>query len=426
VATAARSGPFAGVTVLEIGQYVSVPVAGMQLANCGARVIKVEPPEGDPYRRHSQIAPGESRSYLTKNRGKESVALRIGADGSAEILGRLIAASDVLLTNMSRGALRRHGLDYESVRAANPAMIYGTISALGNTGPEAGSPGMDVTAQARSGLLLALGAEADGLPLHSEVQAADYTASALLVAGVAAALYARERTGAGQQVEVSLLGGALYLQGNALQHIPALDDWRERFITEALPRARNEGRGPAGIARLRGELRPDMNRSAYRIVRTADGAVAIAAGGGGGRGRLLHALGLDELAGTDVTADVSAEVNAAFAAQPTAHWLARLREADVAVAEVRHVEELLFDEQAMAQRLIVDVQHDAVGAYRCFGVPFLLSGTPLTADAPSPGFARHTRSVLGEIGFTEAEVQDLARAGVVVLGEDAEVPKATD
>lgn len=411
------AGPFAGLTVVEIGQFVVVPVASMQLAHGGARVIKVEPPEGDNYRRAVPVIEDESRHYVTKNRGKESISLRIGAEGIDEVLRRLFARADVVLTNMSPDALARHELDYESVRRANRRVIYGAVSAFGHLGAEARLPGMDVAAQARSGLLLAMAAERDGLPVHSEVQGADYATSLLLLAGISTALFARERTGEGQKVEVSLLGGGLALQVNALNHLYDHDQWRQGFVEEVLPRLLEEGRSPTEINDRREELRPDKGiaRSSYRVIRTSDNYVAVGAGSPRARQQFFEIAGVEYDGDESAAADLSKKVDAAFAARPTAHWLTELRAAGIPVAEVRHVEEMMFDDHLLAEGLMVDVDHELVGRYRTFGAPIRLSGTPFRADGPSPRFARHTEPVLAELGYSGQEIGDLVARGAVVV-----------
>jgi crotonobetainyl-CoA:carnitine CoA-transferase CaiB-like acyl-CoA transferase len=389
----------------------------MQLAHGGARVIKVEPPEGDNYRRAAPLIEDESRHFLAKNRGKESISLRIGGPGVDEVLRRLIAKADIVLTNMSPAALVRHGLDYDAICQINPRVIYGAVSAFGHVGPEAHLPGMDVVAQARSGLLFALGAEADGLPLHSEVQAADYATSMLLLAGLATALYTRERTGVGQKVEVSLLAGGMALQGNALHHFAGHDQWREEFVSRALPEMRRAGATPTEIGRRREEMRPDkgIHRNAYRVVRTADSYVAVGAGSRQARERFFEIAGVDDVDDPARADEVTARLDAAIAAHPTDHWVAQLQAAGVPVAEVRHVEELLFDEHVSAEGLIVEVEHELVGRYRAFGAPIRLSATPFDAGGPSPRFARQTRAVLQELGYTDDEIGELATAGVIVV-----------
>jgi crotonobetainyl-CoA:carnitine CoA-transferase CaiB-like acyl-CoA transferase len=412
-------GPFGDLTVLELGQFVVVPFCATQLAHGGARVIKVEPVHGDAYRLGNLVAPKESRQFLTKNRGKESIALRIGDPETAPILDALIAAADVVLTNMSPAALARHGLDYEAVAAKNPRVVYGIVSAFGHAGPEAPLPGMDVVAQARSGLMQALGAERDGLPVHSEVQVADYSSSLLLLAGVTSALYVRERTGRGQKVEVSLLAGALAVQNNSLHHVYGVDEaWRDPFLHDDLPRLRAAGAAASDIEAVREAARPDkgIHRSTYRVMRTADGAVAVA-GAGQARLRFLEVLGLRAEAATLDPDALTARVDEIIAGEPSAVWLARLRPVDVPVAEVRNVEELIFDEHVAAEGLMVDVEHPVVGRYRTLGALFGLSDTPLQADRPSPSFAADTRAVLADLGWSDEAIDDLAARGLIAVAD---------
>lgn len=413
-------GPFDGITVVEIGQFVVVPVCAQQLAWGGARVIKVEPPEGDNYRRSNQLSGNESRAYLAKNRAKESIALQIGSDGADDVLRRLFAEADVVLVNMSPTATARHGLDYESVRQHNPQIIHGSVAAFGHVGLEAALPGMDGVAQARSGLLFALGAEdSAGVPHHSEVVAADYAAAMLLFGGVATALFARERTGQGQKVEVSLLGGALALQGNALIHLEEHDQWRREFVEEELPRCRSERRSPTEIESRREMFRPDKNerrRATHRVIPTSDGYIAVAAGSQRLKNLLFELTGVDPTKAADL-AGITAGLDAAVGARPTAHWITELQRGGIPVAEVRHVDEMLFDEHAFAEGLIVEGEHPVIGPYRAFGPAVRLSGTPLEASAPSPRFACHTLPVLRELGYDDAQIAVLASDRAVVLDE---------
>lgn len=411
-----NDGPFAGYTVVEFGQFVVVPFCGQLMADGGARVIKVEPLAGDSYRRSGNIAPGESRPFMIKNRGKESIAVDLGHPDGAEVARRLIERADVVLANMSPAALERRGLSYEAVAEVNPSAVYGVVSAFGQHGPEARLPGMDVVVQARSGLLSAFGAEKDGVPRHSEVQAADYTTALLLLSGVTAALLARERTGRGQRVDVSLLGGAMTLQNNVLGHVYGHDEWRRGFVEDVLPRLRREGASVADVEAERSRLRsdPPSHTAHYRVFRTADGFVAIGAGSPPARRRLFELTGVTDEQLAEDPAGLTERLATTLAARPTDHWVEALREHDVPVAEVRHVEELFFDPHVEAEGLVVDLEHESVGRYRAFGSPIALSDTPWRATAASPTFARHTRPILIELGFDEAAVGELARRGAVI------------
>lgn len=417
-----EEGPFTGFTVVELGQFVVVPFCGQLMADGGARVIKVEPPTGDSYRRIGDVGHQESRQFLIKNRGKESIAIDIANPGGAEVVRRLIAIADVVLANMSPAALARRGLSYEAVAAINPAAVYGVVSAFGQRGPEAHLPGMDVVVQARSGLLGALGAEVDGVPRHSEVQAADYATSLLLLSGVTAALLARERTGRGQRVDVSLLGGAMTLQNNVLGHVHGVDDWRRHFVEESLPRLRRAGAPLDAVETERVGLRsdPPSHTSHYRVFRTEDGFVAIGAGSPPARARLFALTGVTEQLLVDDPPALTRQLAETLAARPSAHWVEALRGADVPVAEVRHVEELFFDPHVEAEGLVADFEHETVGRYRGLGAPIRLSDTPWRAVAPSPSFARHTRPILAELGFDPAAVEELVADGAVVAGTETQ------
>ena len=252
-------GPFSDLVVVEIGQFVVGPFCAQFLADGGAKVIKVEALAGDPYRREDTLAPMESRQFTIKNRGKESLPLKLGHPRAAEVLNRLFDIADVVIVNARVETLQRHGISYDDVSKRNPRIIYALAAGFGTVGPDAQYGGMDVVAQARSGVMLALGAEQDGLPYHSEVQVADYATALLLLAGIGAALHRRSVTGRGQEVTVSLLGGALTLQNNVFMHFFDHDSWREEFL-QAGPSERS-GRGM--VARgARRETRIDATGSA--------------------------------------------------------------------------------------------------------------------------------------------------------------------
>jgi crotonobetainyl-CoA:carnitine CoA-transferase CaiB-like acyl-CoA transferase len=413
------SGPFDGLTVVEFGQFVVVPFCTQLMADGGARVIKVEPRTGDTYRNWSdQLAPGESRQFLIKNRGKQSISVDLAHDRSPEVVRMLVEAADVVLVNLSPAAVARRGLDYESLKAINPRIVYGAVTAYGQVGPEAHLPGMDVVVQARSGLLSSLGAERDGVPLHSEVQVADYSSAMLLFGGIASALYVRERTGEGQRVDVSLLGGALAVQNNSLGHVHAQDDWRVDFVENRLPKLRDANAAGAEVEAERRALRPDppSHTAHYRIFRTANGFLALGAGSAGARRRLCETVGLDpELADTDPEA-FGRRLELVLHDRPSDEWALLLLAADVPVAKVRHIDEMLFDAHALEEGLVADYDHPVVGKYRGLGVPIRMSATPLCADRPSPAFAADTVPVLAEVGMDPAAIDSLLADGAVLDG----------
>jgi len=413
------SGPFDGLTVIEFGQFVVAPFCAQMMADAGARVIKVEPLTGDSYRSELQVAPMESRQFLIKNRGKESIALSLSHPDAAPVVRALIEAADVVLVNLSPAATSRRGLDYDSVSQINPRAVYGAVTAYGHTGPEASLPGMDVVVQARSGVMSSLGAEQDGLPHHSEVQLADYSSALIMFGAVSAALFHRERTGEGQRVDVSLLGSALALQNNSLAHIYATDDWRSEFVDTVLPQMRRDGASRTQVEDARSRMRPDRRGHVqhYRVFRTSDGAVAVGAGSPPSRRRLADVAGIEqELFDVD-PAEFGAQLVEVIADRSTDTWVQDLRAADVPVAAVRHIEELIFDPHVAAVGLMADYEHPVVGRYRGFGVPFRMSATPLDGGGRgSPVFASSTDTVLAELGFDASARSALAESGAVVRG----------
>lgn len=417
------TGPFDGVTVVEFGQFVVVPFCSQMMADGGAHVIKVEPPTGDSYRSWpDQLAAGETRQFIIKNRGKRSLALDLSHPRAGEVVRALVETADVVLVNLSPAAVARRGLDYESLAAINPEVIYGAVTAYGQVGPEASLPGMDVVVQARSGLLSSLGAEQDGVPLHSEVQVADYSTAMLLFGGIASALYVRERTGEGQRVDVSLLGGALAIQNNSLGHVHARDQWRVEFVQERLPELRRAGASRLETENERRAMRPDppTHTAHYRIFRTADGLLAVGAGSPGARRRLAVVAGLDAEVAAAEPDRFGQQLESALRGRDSDEWARMLADVDVPVASVRHVEELLFDSHAEEEGLIADFDHPVIGRYRGLGTPIRMSATPLRADRPSPSFAVHTVDILTGTGLTSSAVESLVAEGVVVDGRGAD------
>jgi crotonobetainyl-CoA:carnitine CoA-transferase CaiB-like acyl-CoA transferase len=410
--SSAADRPFEGLTVVEFGQFVVVPFASQFLADGGARVIKVEPPSGDTYRSADPIAPNESRSFITKNRGKESLVLRLGEPAARTVIERLVRTADVVLVNMRRQTVEKRGLTYDDIKALNPRVVYGSVTAFGKRGPEAEYAGMDVVAQARGGLMQALGSERDGIGFHSEVQVADYTAALLLLSGITTALFARERLGVGQEVEVSLLGGALTVQNNVFGEFADHDGWRDVFLDEVLPRARAERWDASRLEQTRSRLRPDpRNTDFYRVFRTADGTLAIGAGSPDLVRLLIKALDVDPDAPRDRQA---AGVEGALAALPSAEAMSLMHSVGIPVSHVLHVEELLRDAHVEAEGLVQDLEHPTAGPYRALGNPIRLSETPFAPTRSSPAFGEHTLQILSELGFSPVEIGSLIDAGAAV------------
>ena len=398
------TGPFNELRVVEIGRFIAAPFCGQLLADGGADVIKVEPPRGDDARHNgTRISATESRQFLNKNRGKRSIACQLSDPRARDVVANLVDTADVVIVNFRPGQAAKLGLDAAAARQRNPRLIYAQNTAFGPRGPLASKGGMDMVLQARTGLAPLT---ADGpVPLVDPV--VDYTASLLMSFGVATALYHRERTGQGQALDVSLLQAALTLQNNTLQHIDAIDGWRETFVQDVRA-AFERGDSFSDILAHKQSLTPAPDLPFYGFFRTADGLIAIAAGGVELRKRVAAILGFDSAPGA--REDAMARLRAA----PTAEWLEHFDREGVPAGPVLLKEQALDDEQAWANDYFVRLDHETVGGMTVVGPPVDLHASPLEADQAAPVLGRHTRAILAEAGLASATIDTLIDDGVFV------------
>src|SRR5579884_1060725 len=213
-AAMSASGPLLGVRVLDISEIIAAPVSTMLLSDMGADVIKIEPPEGEAWRLQTQFMPGESKGFMSLNRGKRDLAVNLKTPEGQEIVHTLVRDADVVVVNYRPDVPARLGIDYQTLAAINPRIIYAWNTAFGRRGPYAHRPGYDIILQAMSGLMAAAGSTTEqGLPATvGGTAVADFSAGLTLAWAICAALYARERTGEGQEIDTSLFGSALMVQ----------------------------------------------------------------------------------------------------------------------------------------------------------------------------------------------------------------------
>ncbi|HEU4368108.1 MAG TPA: CoA transferase [Methylomirabilota bacterium] len=414
------SQPFDGVTVLELGQFVAVPWAGQVLADGGARVIKIEPPEGEPSRHIAPMVPGESRHFVIRNRGKHSLPLDFRHPDAREILDALLARADVVLVNMRPGLAAELGVEYEQQASRHPRLIVGTVTAFGPRGPDAALAGMDMVVQARSGLMVTGGKMKDGLPTTGESPIADYMAAALLAFGVASALYRRVRTGRGGRVDTSLLQSALALQNNLMIRVENVDGPRHAGFRDWLAGARR-----GGVSFVEQVERMPRNRPVamaavyYRTYATKDSALAVACGSPSLRRRFIAAVGHEDPALGGQVADVDAHyatlkrtVEATIASRTTEEWTAVLTAAGVPASRVALPLEILDDAQPAANAMFARQDHPALGSLTVLGSPVNLDGG-FAPGPPTPAFGTETRAILEWAGFAEGAVQRLLAGGAV-------------
>ncbi len=394
------AGPLAGLTVLDLTRVLSGPYCTMLLGDMGARVIKVEQPgRGDDTRAWGPpFVGGESAYFLSVNRNKESVTLDFKQPDGRRLLDRLVARADVLVENFRPGTLARLGLDYHSLETAHPRLVYCSISGFGQDGPRWAQPGYDAVIQAEGGLMSVTG-EADGPAYRVGVAVADLVAGLLAAQGVALALFARERSGRGQQVDISMLDGVLSL----LSYHAAI------YLTTGATSSR-VGNRHATIA-------------PYETFAARDGEVFLAVGNDEQFQRFCRVAGLPDLAADTRFASnpqrvihagvLRARIAPVLAQRRRDEWLQVFAAAGVPCGAVRSVAEALSDPQVAARRMIEAVEHAALGMVKVLGVPIKMSETPGAVRTGPPVLGQHTDAVLAELGIQADAIEDLRRRQVI-------------
>jgi len=387
--------PLDGLRVLEYAQYVAGPFAGMLLADLGADVIKVESPRGDAWRHYEPLATGESRVFYALNRNKRSVVIDLKTGAGRRDSRALMASADGVLHNFPPARAERYGLDRESVRAANPRAAWCMVSALGSDGPEAELTAFDLVAQALSGLLLADARPGDEIPRRAGgIAMADFTAGLLAAISILAGLVGRRAAAPG--VEVSLLGAALAVQ--AQRFVSVDGDHRAACAPLATP---DDLAAHGARTRASEELEPY-----YRAYRGADGFFVLTCLNEAQRRTTLRLLGLEDPFVADPQAAPANDgerrarkrlvrrFEERLAREPAAHWISRLRAGGVPAAQVRTLDQLYEDPQALANGLVQEVAAPAGDAVRLLGGVFKVDGAPAAARRGVPALGEHTDEVL--------------------------------
>lgn len=409
-------GPLAGILVVDCSTILAGPYCTMLLADLGAEVIKVEPPEGDGTRawgppwvaagRLGPDDPGVAAYYLAINRNKRSIRLDLRTSAGAEVLRGLVAHADVLVENFRAGSFERLGFADSVLAALNRRLIHLAISGYGTTGPDAGRPGYDFVIQAIAGLMSITGMadEDGGGPTKVGVAIADVVTGLLGSVAILAALEGRGRIDSpahdrGQRIDLSLFESSLAMLINQAQNA---------FATGHSP-----GR--------RGNAHPNI--VPYETFATADGQIALAVGSERQWARLCACLGVSALA-TDPRFAANGDrvanrgelrpiLAAQLAGAPTSTWLERLEAAEVPCGPIQGVLEALESGQARAREMNVEVEHPLLGALRQVGVPFKLGATPATIRSAPPLLGEHSAEILAELGYEQAAIELLRADGVI-------------
>jgi formyl-CoA transferase/CoA:oxalate CoA-transferase len=400
--------PLDDLLVLDLSRILSGPYCSMYLGDFGARVVKVEHPQGgDDTRGFGPPFMGpddaqESTYFLSVNRNKESVAIDLKTDEGRALVRRLADKADILVENFRPGALDRLGLSYESLRASNPRLIYASISGFGHAGDPTWvrKPGYDVVIQGMGGLQSLTGAS-DGPPFKVGTSIADMVSGMYALIGILAALHARHRTGRGQHVDVSMLDGQIsLLTYHASAHL-------------------NAGARPT----RKGNAHPSI--APYETFAAQDGHFNLAVGNDALWRAFAQAVGepLSTLVDDPRFATNAARVKhrdellavllPLFAERTVDAWLTLCDRAGVPAGPILSVEQALAHPQVHARAMVTEVEHSGVGAVRMTGVPVRLSETPASVRTAPPRLGEHTERVLGELlDLPQAELSRLRSAGV--------------
>lgn len=413
--------PFAGVRVVEFGQFVSAPFCGQLLAEGGAEVIKVEPLTGDPARQLRQIVPGETRIFLSRNRGKRSLPLAIRQPGARAVIDRLIERADVALMNFRPGLAEQLGLDAPALTRRFKRLIVGSVTGFGTEGPEASFAAMDPVVQARTGLMAANGRLNEGRPTSGDPVVADYMCAMSLAFGVSAALLRRERTGVGGSVDVSLMQAAMTLANNQLIRSEDEDAPRHEKTLGDLAGMRRDGVRYADQSAMMTSARTAPMLMIYlRTYDTADAPIAIACGSHSLRRKFLTVLDIEdplldkpESEGhRDHYDQLKGNVEAIIRGKPASHWITRLNEAGIPVSPVKFPVELFDDPQAHANGMFHRLRHPEAGDFTVLSPPVALDGDGFRSREPTASFASETRTILHELDFTDAEIDEFVATKV--------------
>ncbi len=391
--------PLDDLVVVDLSRALAGPYCTMMLADLGARVIKVESPDGGDDTRGwgPPFLDGESAYFLSINRNKQSVTLNLKHPRGRDLLLRLIARADVLVENFRPGTMERLGLAYAAVRDAAPRLIFCSISGFGQTGPYRERAAYDLIVQGMGGIMGITG-EPDGPPMRVGVAISDICAGMFAAYGILAALRVRDRTGRGQRVDISLLDGQVA--------------WMTYMAANYFATGENPPRA--------GQAHPNL--VPYQPFPTRDGFVNVAVGSEGLWQKFCGAMEMPIAADPRFATNAARvanrralveALNPVFARRTTDEWVTRLLAAGVPAGPIYRMSEVMRDPQVLHREMVVELEHPRAGRITVNGTPVKLTETPGGIRTPPPVLGEHTGDVLRELGLAEAELTGLRNDGVI-------------
>ena len=392
--------PLDGIKVLDVSQIMAGPYCTMVLGDMGAEVIKVEKANGgDDSRQMGPYVEDESTCFAQINRNKKSISLNLKEEKGREVFYRLAKEADVVVENYRPGVTQSLKIDYDSLKAINPGLIYCSISGYGQTGPSRHKGGFDLVAQGMSGLMSMTG-EPGRRPLKTGVAVYDIGAGLTAIYSILAAYIHRQRSGEGQHLDIAIAecglpwftweAGAYFSEGR----VPEATGWRHRVSAPYQAMRVRDGYMMLGCANQR-----TWERFCEDVIERPE-------------------LMVDERFKTNLDRGANVEVLEAIledilGQQDRAYWLDRCDAAGVPAGPINDFDQAMHDEHYLAREMVLEVDHPTMGRMKTLGFPSKFSATPLAIRQPAPLFAQHTDEVLGEIGLAADEIDALRQQGAV-------------
>ncbi|SDF33856.1 CaiB/BaiF CoA transferase family protein [Sporolituus thermophilus] len=380
-----------GIRVLDLTRVLAGPYCTMMLADYGADVIKIEPPEvGDDSRAFGPFVGKESAYFMSLNRNKRSIALNFKRQEERDLFKEMVKHADVVVENYRPGTMEKFGLGYDQLKELNPKLIYAACSGFGHTGPYRDKPAYDIIVQAMGGIMSITGPE-NGDPTRVGASVGDIIAGMFTAYGIMMALFHRERTGEGQKIDVGMLDCQVAILENAIA----------RYVTSGVV--------PGPLGNRHPSITPFSSFTAK------DGYIIVGAGNDRLWERLCNILGRpdlikDERFDTNARRTANAKelttiLNEIFKEKTIAEWLTALEEAGLPCAPINTIDKIVNDPHIQAREMIVEVEHPVAGKLKMPGVPVKMSATPGSVEFPAPLLGQHTYEIIREVlGWDDTKI----------------------